>query len=158
MNRTKQYCLFIITTGILLLDALTPFVVNNLKIYLLIFFISASTFIVIITRHLLKWTSKDLIPTTILVVGLLCFAKYFFSWGGDWKTQTIIYQNLHLKKRTIEFQMRDVGALGYKKRTVDRIRLIPFFDWITKTDIQYFDTLVWRKVEIYVNDFGLKGG
>lgn len=36
-----------------------------------------------------------------------------------WKTKTVLYQNKYNAKKTIEFQRRDVGALGYRKRTVE---------------------------------------
>lgn len=158
MNTITKYFLFIISTSILLLDALTPVAIDNSKIYLTLFFISVSTFILIIANHFFKSKSKSLVAISISLAGLLCFIKYSFAWSGDWKTQTIIYQNLHLGNRTIEFQMRDIGALGYKKRPIDRIKIIPFIDWINEISIEKIDTLTWKKVDIDINSFELKGG
>ena len=91
------------------------------------------------------------------VLGIVILIKAL-SWGGDWKTQTIIYQNRNSAGRTIEFQMQDIGALGYYKRTVDKIKLLPFVYWIKKIDEAKIDTLKWREVDIYINELGLKGG
>ena len=54
--------------------------------------------------------------------------------------------------------MRDIGALGYKKRTIDRIKIMPFVDWINEINIEKIDTLTWKKVDIDINSFELKGG
>ena len=59
----------------------------------------------------------------ILIIGPM---KIIFS-SGSWKTQTIIYQNGHLNFKKVEFQMQDVGALGYKKRTVEITYLTKLF-------------------------------
>ena len=36
----------------------------------------------------------------------------------SYKTQTVIFENKKSSKITIEFQMKDIGALGYKRRIV----------------------------------------
>jgi hypothetical protein len=77
---------------------------------------------------------------------------------SSWKTQTIIYQNCHIKSRTIDFQLQDKGSLDYKRRTVDRIKIIPGLDWFEKTNLETIDSLTWTKVDIHLNEINLKGG
>ena len=48
-----------------------------------------------------------------------------------WETVTIFYEHKHNSCRTIEFQMQDIGALGFNRREVEVINLTPLFS-ITK--------------------------
>lgn len=158
MNKVTLYSLFIISTVIVLLEALTPLTVDNSIVYLGLLFIAVSTGILILTKHILSTKKNDVFYSSIIITALCCLLMYCLKWGGDWKTQTIMYQNSEHGNRTIEFQMRDIGALGYKKRIIDRIKIIPFINWIQETTIDNIDTLTWKKVDIDVNAFDLKGG
>ena len=85
----------------------------------------------------------------------------YTDWRADWKTQTIIYTNNHLSNRTIEFQLQDKGALGFNRRTVDRLNLFPFISWtkkLTEENLKNMDSLTWEKVDIDLNEQGFKGG
>jgi hypothetical protein len=62
-----------------------------------------------------------------------------------------MYQNLHLANRTIEFQLQDFGAFGTNMRTVDRIKILPYFDWTKEINTKNIDTLTWEKVNINLN-------
>ena len=70
----------------------------------------------------------------------------------------MIYQYIHLPNRTIEFQMKDVGGLGYNRRTVVRLKLLPYISWIEEIDLKNVDKADWKEVDIDVNGIGLKGG
>jgi hypothetical protein len=96
--------------------------------------------------------------TFVICNSVIAFFYLFLDWRGEWKTQTIEYQNLHLSNRTIEFQMQDKGARGYNRRYVDRIKILPFVEWTKEVKSDELDTLTWKKVSIYVNELGLKGG
>lgn len=39
--------------------------------------------------------------------------------SSTWKTQTIIYQNKLDKSNKVEYQMMDIGAFGYRRRTIE---------------------------------------
>ena len=94
-----------------------------------------------------------LIFTMVLVV---CFFKAFLTWGGDWKTQTILYANKQTDSKTIEFQMRaDWYAFGYKKRIVERKRIMPFFDYVTDVDTTKLDKSAWTRIDKKVNQLKL---
>ncbi|MEM9858139.1 MAG: hypothetical protein AAF843_12315 [Bacteroidota bacterium] len=86
------------------------------------------------------------------------FGWAFFSLGGPWQTQVIIYRNLKNENRTIEFQMQDVGAFGYNRRSIERLRICGFLEIIDPIDIGNIDTLKWERVDIDLNEMNLKGG
>ncbi len=73
-----------------------------------------------------------------------------------WKTQKIIYQNKHLNFKKVEFQMQDVGTLGYNKRTVEVIYLTDLFMIVSPVEKDIHDSIEWVKVNKDVNELGLK--
>lgn len=144
--------LFIISTTLLLLDSLTPLDIASSIVILIIQILSYSTFAIILIGFLLKQKGDKLILYTGLTVGFLFILSFPFSWWkSEWKTQTILYQNLHLANRTIEFQMQDFGIFGTSRRTVDRIKIIPYFEWTKEINADKIDTLTWKKVDIDIN-------
>jgi hypothetical protein len=114
---------------------------------------------------LINWYDKRTKGTRRLAIGsfIICnaaivFFYVFLDGRGEWKTQTVEYQNLNLSNRTIEFQLQDKGARGYNRRRVDRMTILPFIEWIKVLEDAPIDALTWKKVDIYVNEMGLKGG
>lgn len=77
--------------------------------------------------------------------------------GSPYKTQTILYQNKKDKNIIIEFQMQDIGALGYNRRVV-KVEKGMFFNSAETIDTTKVDKSDWEKVDIDVNELGLKGG
>lgn len=99
------------------------------------------------------WTLfPTIILTLVLVVGPM---KILFS-TGTWRTQTILYQNGHLSFKTVEFQMQDIGALGYNRRTVEVIYLTPLFILTSEVPNDIDKRVEWVKVDKDVNELGLK--
>jgi hypothetical protein len=99
------------------------------------------------------WTAfPTIILTLILIIGPM---KILFS-IRVWQTQTILYQNGHLSFKTVEFQMQDVGALGYNKRTVEVFYLTPFFMITNQVPSDIDKRVEWLKVDKDVNELGLK--
>lgn len=154
--------LFIFWLINLAIGLLVVFTDLSLKPYRL-FYLQLSLFVT--GLPLINWFDKRTNGTRLFAVWtfLLCnsgiaFFYVFLDWRGDWKTQTIKYQNLHLPNRTIEFQMQDKGARGYNRRHVDRIKILPFVEWTKEVKYDEIDTFSWKKVSIHVNELGLKGG
>ena len=84
--------------------------------------------------------------------------KILFS-AGAWRTQDILYQNGHLKFKTIEFQMQDKGALGYNRRTVEVLYLTKFFTIskeISDKQIEKGLGVEWVRVNEEINELELK--
>ncbi len=151
------FIFWLLNLGLVLLVALTPLELDPYRIiYWQIGFL-------ITGLPLLNWLSKrtdnarisTIFITVISILGIGYFST-FLDWRGAWRTQTVEYRNLHLGNRTIEFQMQDKGALGYNRRTVDVIRLLPFLTWTTETSTSELDSLTWKLVNEEVNELGLK--
>lgn len=70
--------------------------------------------------------SAFLIVCFITIVSRFDFLAYLFS-IGSYQTQTILYENAYCECKTIEFQIQDVGALGYNERFVEVTCLTPWF-------------------------------
>jgi hypothetical protein len=88
----------------------------------------------------------------ILVVNPI---KILFS-SGAWCTQEVLYKNKHLSFKKVEFQMLDVGALGYKKRTVEVMYITPLFMITSQTSNDIDKLEEWIKVNEDVNELKLK--
>jgi hypothetical protein len=93
-----------------------------------------------------------IILTMILIIGPI---KFLFSTGA-WRTQAVLYQNGHLTFKTVEFQMQDVGALGYNRRTVEVLYLTPLFIITSEVPSDIDKRVEWVKVDKDVNELGLK--
>ncbi len=97
-----------------------------------------------------------IIPT-ITLVGILIIGpiKIIFA-KSAWHTQTIIYQNKQHGFKTIEFQMQDVGALGYNKRRVEVTYWTDGFMLTAPVKSNIEQNAEWVKVNKEVNALGLK--
>jgi hypothetical protein len=104
------------------------------------------------TKRVIGTVFPTIILLLILVVGPL---KILFSTGA-WRTQTILHQNRHLSFKTVEFQMQDVGALGYNKRTVEVFYLTPLFMITSEVKSDIDKKVEWIKVDKDINELGLK--
>jgi hypothetical protein len=144
---------FAITSLLLFLNRYTALYINNSIVHFVILLTAAISFIFIAGRLFGKLQTAKSRLLTILIVGCLCFIQSFLTWGGDWKTQTILYQNLGDRNKTIDFQMRgDRFAFGYKKRVINRLKLFPGLDWTTDVDTTKISSRQWKKVNLYVNE------
>ena len=143
--------LFLIATWTTDLEV-TNRLVNRGLIYILIL-----GFIALVTSG----SAAKKLTISIVAFGLFLGSAFFLDLRGNWKTQTIIFKNKHLSNRTIESQLQDIGAFGYNRRTVDRVKILPFVSWITNVtqeDLKTIDSSTWDRVDIYLNEQGLKGG
>ncbi|RYE57188.1 MAG: hypothetical protein EOP48_06360 [Sphingobacteriales bacterium] len=91
----------------------------------------------------------------LVVVALTGPMKFFFT-SGAWCTQTVMYEHGHFSFKTIEFQMQDLGALGYKSRTVEVLYLTPLFIIINDFPCNVEPQTEWIKVDKDINELGLK--
>lgn len=89
----------------------------------------------------------------ILVVAYPKIMNFIFS--SDWKTQEIIYKNIQNPKENIQFQMQDIGALGYNKRIV-KVKTGLFFNSYQEIDTLNLNKEKWKRVNIFVNELNLK--
>lgn len=116
-----------------------------------------SSFVILIGQFFKKLQTNWGILSVFVIIGILCGLKAFFTWGGDWKTQTVLYRNTTNKSQTINYQLRgDRFAFGYKKRVVGIYHLAPFMEWTTDVDTLHLDKSKWEKVNLELNEMKLK--
>jgi len=87
---------------------------------------------------------------TVIIIGP---TKIIFA-SAPWQTQTILYQNKNSSFKTIEFQMQDIGAFGYSKRTVEVYHISNLFMLVKKAPV-IIDSSKWIKVDKDVNELQL---
>ena len=157
MKHIGIYILFVVSAILILVNRYTELYINDYRVHFLLLFTAAATFVIIIGHLFGKLRSNKSIIITFLIVGILCFLKAYFTWGGDWRTQTVLYQNLADKNTTINYQLRAIRfQFGYKKRVVQIKHLAPFYEWNTDVDTLLIDKSQWKKVDIDLNEMKLK--
>jgi len=120
-------------------------------------------FMAILSVYHVRKFSSLLIRSAVIVCAIFYFG-YFIDSGilnyansaSTWKTQEILYANLRYSAITIEYQMKDVGAFGYKRRTVKIINAAN----ILKIPLPYtqleLSSKEWKKVNILLNEMQIK--
>lgn len=80
-------------------------------------------------------------------------------WGvfrQPFRTQTIIFRDKSDPEHRVEFQMQDVGALGYNKQLVEVRPLLFFFETTSPIDTTAPSNTTWVRVDEFVNEMGIK--
>jgi hypothetical protein len=150
------FIIFAVSTSAIAIERFTPVYLNNSYVRLIFYIISASLLSFWIGWILFGFRAVRKRKLIFFIVAGVCVLKAYLTWGGDWKTQTILYSNKDHDCKTIEFQMRgDWYAFGYKKRIVERKKIIPFFDYVTDVDTTKLDKTVWKRIDRKVNKLKL---
>ncbi len=155
---------FYLTVTLFLLDRLPNFDIKNQTLKTLIYWgiLIETPLVLIWNAYIQKTKLKKLIwaifPIITLISIFIINPMIILFSSGAWQTQTILYKNTHLNFKQIEFQMQDIGALGYKKRTVEVIYLTPFFTISSSIPENIEQKLEWIKVDEEINEVEFKGG
>ncbi|WP_157495073.1 hypothetical protein [Flavobacterium sp. KJJ] len=153
MKTLTIYIAFLFASTLLFLNRYSDLYINNSITHFILLIIASITLILILGQVFGKLKTVKSRLLTVLIVVFVCFIQSFLTWGGDWKTQTILYRNLTNDNNTIEFQMRgDRFSFGYKKRVINRLKLFPGFDWTTDIDTNKINHKQWKKLNLYVNE------
>ena len=166
--KTKKYIssllngIFILTVLLFVFDGLTSFEIKNQAIKSFTYFgVIVLTPLTLVwnlcTLKTRKWKIIGSVIPTLSLIGILIIGplKIAFS-SSAWRTQKLIYQNGHLDFKKVEFQMQDVGALGYNRRNVEMIYLTDLFMIVSPVEKDIDDRVEWIKVDKEVNELGLK--
>ncbi len=148
--------IWIAASFILILSLLTQIEITNTLIRNLCLIVSFSG--VLFVNISLLFPKKPKATMAAIIISFVCISVYLkeeFKWNGDWKTQTIIYENGHFNNKTIEFQMQDKGALGNNRRIVEVTKFTFFLKLIEPVDTTKID-LPWILVNKHVNELRLK--
>ena len=150
------YIIFVFTATIVLLNRFTPFYIADYRVHFFFLFFATSSFIIIIGHLFKKLSSNKSIFLTFIIIGILCLLKAFFTWDGDWKTQTLLFRNTSDKNKTINFQLSAKRfSFGYKQRIIEIYNLAPFMEWTTDIDTLYMDKSKWEKLDLRLNEMQL---
>ena len=163
--KTIYYLNILITLLVILFlaDIYTAFGIKNMTLRYIIYTSFILSPIIIIFNLILISNLKIkllsfIIPVFTLVFSLsIGYMPIIFN-SANWKTQTIIYQNIEDDNLTIEYQIQDVGAFGYNKRTVIVYDLLGLFAVIKPTDIDTISKANWNLLNKHINEMELKGG
>ncbi len=150
------YLIFAVSATIILLNRYTSLHLSDYRVHFFFLFFGASSFVIIVGHFFQKLRTNTSILITFLLVGIICFLKAYLTWSGDWKTQTVLYQNSTDKSKTINAQMRSNRfQFGYNNRIIEIKDLAPFIQWTTDIDTSAIDPAKWEKVNIDLNELKL---
>jgi hypothetical protein len=151
-----------LTVVLFFLDSLTSLEIKSqgLKTFVYFGLLLGTPLTLVWNFFVIKTKTKRIIgtifPTIILVLILIVGPMKLLFSTGAWRTQTILYQNGHLSFKTVEFQMQDVGAFGYNKRTVAVFYLTPLLMITSEVPTDIDKRVEWVKVDKDVNELELK--
>jgi hypothetical protein len=154
--------IFILTILLFVLDGLTSFEIKSQTIKSFTYFgIMVLTPLTLIWNlwafKTAKWKIVGSAIPTLTLIGILIIGPLKIAFSATaWRTQKVIYQNGHLIFKKVEFQMQNVGAFGYNKRTVEVIYLTDLFMIVSPVEKDLDRRVEWVKVNKEVNELGLK--
>lgn len=154
--------IFILILLLFVLDMLTSFEIKSQAIKSFAYFgIMALSPLTLLWNLWAFKTRKEkmigLAIPTLALVGILIIGPLNIVYSSSaWKTQKVLYQNGHFDFKKVEFQMQDVGALGYNKRTVEVTYLTSLFMIINPVEKDIDNLAEWVKVDKEVNELELK--
>ncbi len=148
---------WLLTSSLLLIDQLSNLEVDLvLRLFTTIMTACLSLSCLIVLRFS-PYRQKSKYPGLIIFsIASSLILLFYQSIDSEWKTQTILFEKNSGKQR-VEFQMKDIGARGYLRRTVKLIDYLYFFSLVEEVNKDSVDTS-WRPVNKEVNKMGLKGG
>ena len=150
--------IFVLSFILFLLDLLPNFDIKNqfLKSFVYLFSTFGSILIILINFQQ-KLNKLTFIIPSIGILGILFFGpSKILNAKSAWKTQTIIYQSGHFENKRIEYQLKDIGARGYKKREVEIFYLTKYFMLVSEVPKDVDKRIEWIKVNKDLNELNLK--
>ena len=152
--------IFILTMLLFFLDALTVFEIKSQTVKLFASFGILLLAPLTLLWNLLTFKTKK-IPGAILpaltLIGIIMIGPAQIAFAASvWKTQKVIYQNGHWDFKKVEFQMQDVGSLGFNERTVEVTYLTDLFVIVSPAEMRAYDSVEWVKIDKEVNEINLK--
>ena len=109
-------------------------------------------------RNLSETILRKAIPIlTIIGIIYLNPLKILFN-SATWKTQTVELINENKGNHKVEFQMKDIGALGYAKRKAEVYYLSTYFYLVLSEnyDERNFIGTDWKRIDENINEMQLK--
>ncbi|NRT17196.1 hypothetical protein HNP99_003577 [Flavobacterium sp. 28A] len=147
--------IFIISTGLIILNRITNLSISSALIYWFLIFTSYSTFFLLL-NEIFKRKYRKATRIFIIIIGFFCVGLFYITNLSFWGTQTIEYLNIADKNISIEYQMRDLGGLGFKTRIIEKTKILPYLNLIKEIDTTKINKSEWERVEIEKNEMNIK--
>ncbi|NVK73282.1 MAG: hypothetical protein HWE24_07370 [Oceanospirillaceae bacterium] len=154
--------IFILTILLFVLDTQTPIDIKSqpIKSFTYYGFLVLTPIVLFWNLWVFKSLKSKLLGSALPVLAAVWIyiigpMKIVFS-SSAWRTQKVIYQNEHLSSKKIEFQMQDVGAFGYNRRTVEVTYLTDLFMIVRPAEIDVDENDDWVRIDQEVNELELK--
>ncbi|NVK04631.1 MAG: hypothetical protein HWD92_07400 [Flavobacteriia bacterium] len=107
-------------------------------------------------RTLRKKALSSILPLSVIAfLASIGFMNFLFAMN-PYQTQDILYQHAEHEDVRIEFQMQDVGALGYNRRRVIVEYYTPLFMITHPLPDGFEPEQDWIPVNEFVNELGIK--
>lgn len=155
MKQKLLITIFLISTGLILLNRFSDLSISSPLIYWILIFVAYSTFILSLNK-ILKGKYRKTTKVLIIIIAFLCVGLYQITHLSFWGTQSIEYINIADDNKSIEFQMRDLGGLGFKRRIIEKRKILPQINWVKEIDTTKINKTDWKKVEIHLNEMNMK--
>jgi hypothetical protein len=92
-------------------------------------------------------------------IGLFILVALIDPWSvfrQPFRTQTILFRDMAAPEHRVEFQMQDVGALGYNRQVVEIRPFMFFFETSVPFDSTLNSNTKWVRVNEEVNELGIR--
>ncbi len=89
---------------------------------------------------------SSIVPMVAIVLMLFFNPMRILFLSSPWETYEIIYENKHSDFKKVEFQMQDIGALGYNKRTVEVTYITRMFMIVSPVKKDIDNSEEWIKI------------
>jgi hypothetical protein len=153
------------------LEFFTNFEINNKKLYLCLCAILLIGIIIIMIIKIFNYKEAKILNNnfikifisifrnTILLIIFLFGLRCILFVKEPWKTQKIVAINKNSRNKFIEWQIQDIGNLGYRNRTVEILyitkHLIITRNIFEDQDIRNMDE--WERIDIEINEMDFDG-
>lgn len=142
--------IYSIIISLLLLSEFAGFDIRVQSLKSLVYFGTLiGTPVMIVLNTSLKRISLLAYPMVMLVLIIVINPFRILYRSSVWETVNVLYEHKYCFFRTVEFQMQDIGARGFNRRTVEVISLTPFFAITRDAASDIAEDTGWLDVSFY---------
>ncbi len=143
--------LLMLILALFLLDITSLFEVKNEWLKKVVYYTILLSPIILIwilfaVKTILAKGVSSIVPIVAIVLMLFLSPMRILFLSSPWETHKIIYENKHSDFKKVEFQMQDIGALGYNKRTVEVTYVTKMFMLVSPVEKDIDNSEEWVKI------------
>ena len=87
------------------------------------------------------------VPILVFIFIIVISPLKYLNASSVWETRTLLFENKDDKSKRIEFQVQDIGALGYNKRTVEVLQINGWINRVKEYSPQSINIESWNEVK-----------